>query len=100
VTQTVSSAQEALKKRVEAVLEIALTAVSSLTESFTTGRPVWGSVDVPASEGGDNVGGPDQYDESSNNMVVMEASGKGAQLDVDEESDEESDFEGVLQVHD
>jgi len=37
---TVSSSNEALKKRVEAVLDMAVTTVSSLTESFMSGVPV------------------------------------------------------------
>jgi len=38
--QTVSSNNDALKKRVEAVLDMALTTVSSLSESFMSGAPV------------------------------------------------------------
>ncbi|KIM45434.1 hypothetical protein M413DRAFT_442111 [Hebeloma cylindrosporum] len=40
VTLTVSSSNETLKKRVEAVLDMALTTVSSLSESFVSGAPV------------------------------------------------------------
>ena len=40
VTQAVSSSNETLRKRVVAVLDIALSTVSSLTESFTSGVSV------------------------------------------------------------
>ncbi|KAJ3504472.1 hypothetical protein NLJ89_g7917 [Agrocybe chaxingu] len=40
VTLTVSSSSETLKKRVEAVLDMALTTVSSLSESFASGAPL------------------------------------------------------------
>ncbi|KAF9462338.1 beta-lactamase-like protein [Collybia nuda] len=40
LTLTVSSSNEALRKRVEAVLDMAVTTVSSLTESFSSGVPV------------------------------------------------------------
>ncbi|KAF8971137.1 beta-lactamase-like protein [Flammula alnicola] len=40
VNLTVNSANDALKKRVEAVLDMALTTVSSLSESFVSGAPV------------------------------------------------------------
>lgn len=40
VAQSVSSSNEALRKRVEAVLDMAVTTVSSLMESFTSGVPV------------------------------------------------------------
>ena len=40
ISQTVTSSNEALKKRVEAVLDMAVTTVSSLSESFTAGKPV------------------------------------------------------------
>lgn len=38
--QAVTSTNEALRKRVEAVLDMAVTTVSSLTESFFSGAPV------------------------------------------------------------
>jgi cleavage and polyadenylation specificity factor subunit 3 len=40
--QTVTSSHEALRKRVEAVLDMAITTISSLTESFTSGIPAPG----------------------------------------------------------
>lgn len=40
ILQTVTSSNDALKKRVEAVLDMAVTTVSSLSESFTAGVPV------------------------------------------------------------
>jgi len=40
ITLTVTSSNDALKKRVEAVLDMAVTTVSSLSESFTAGVPV------------------------------------------------------------
>jgi len=40
VSMTVKSSNESLKKRVEAVLDMAVTTVSSLTESFTSGVSV------------------------------------------------------------
>jgi len=40
ITLTVSSSNDALKKRVEAVLDMAVTTVSSLSESFVSGGPV------------------------------------------------------------
>ncbi|KAG2016263.1 endoribonuclease ysh1, variant 2 [Coprinopsis cinerea AmutBmut pab1-1] len=51
---TVSSPNEALRKRVEAVLDMALTTVSSLTESFTSGVPVTIDSDVAGSKGKDD----------------------------------------------
>jgi len=39
-TQTVTSSNEALKKRVEAVLDMAVTTISSLSEAFTSGTPL------------------------------------------------------------
>ena len=38
-TQTVDSSSEALRRRVEAVLEMAVSTVSSLSESFASGAP-------------------------------------------------------------
>lgn len=38
--QTVNSSNETLKKRVEAVLDMALTTVTSLSETFVTGQPI------------------------------------------------------------
>lgn len=40
VLQTVTSANDALKKRVEAVLDMAVTTASSLSQSFAAGVPV------------------------------------------------------------
>lgn len=39
--QNVTGTNEALRKRVEAVLDMAVTTVSSLTESFTSGVPAF-----------------------------------------------------------
>lgn len=99
---TVSSANEALKKRVEAVLDMAVTTVSSLAESFQSGVPVASKdaslekdvLQVPSHGREDVTKADEAMDElqkaSASNLIDM----KGDHAD---ESDE-SDFE--LQVHD
>ena len=59
-----SSSSETLKKRVEAVLDMAVTTVSSLSESFMSGAP------VVAEESGFS-----QQDKIETSMVVDEAGG-------------------------
>lgn len=48
--QTITSTSATLKKRVEAVLDMAVTTISSLSESFTSGVPLEGDEAVPAED--------------------------------------------------
>lgn len=76
-----SSSNEALKKRVEAVLDMAVTTVSSLTESFTAGTAVL-------------LGDEEKENQKGNSGIAIgDNSNPG-------ESDGDEDEFGVLQVHD
>jgi len=117
VSLTVTSNYETLRKRVEAVLDMALTTVSSLAESFVSAVPVSGEdaslnkevqlnpsppeppemvemnvdkPDVPETVQGEDTMQADQ-DEDSETKAEGEKSGE-------EEESDESDYE--LKVHD
>ena len=99
--QVVTSTNEALRKRVEAVLDMAVTTVSSLTESFFSGAPVQSpdyslkekevGMTEASSEGGamDVVSKPEAQGNGGGKVL------KGGAEEVGES--EESDFE--LEVH-
>jgi cleavage and polyadenylation specificity factor subunit 3 len=53
----VTSSNETLKKRVEGVLDMALTTISSLSESFMSGAPVIAE-DVGLSQKQDQIASP------------------------------------------
>lgn len=95
-----TSSNEALRKRVEVVLDMAITTVSSLTESFISGVPVLLGDEVGVVKEKDEV----RMEEVGENSNV---GGSGLAKDTEmsngnaEESDgEEEDEFGVLQVHD
>ena len=101
VGQVVTSTNEALRKRVEAVLDMAVTTVSSLTESFFSGAPVQ-SPDYLLKE--KEVGMMEASSERSAMDVVSkpevqgDSGGQALKRGVEEVGEsEESDFE--LEVH-
>lgn len=121
--QTVTSSNESLKKRVETVLDMAVTTVSSLTESFSSGVPITGE-DVVLSKEMSTFGdalidtlvqNPTEGDvvvEPTGEVEKMEVSKEVEKGTVDvvqtkiagpgrgEEDSEGSDFDVVLEVHD
>lgn len=99
-----ASTNDALRKRVETVLDMALSTVSSLTESFISG----------ATTSGDQGGAPNQDANKTSSEIPVDAQamdmdtvsttkkGNGAAADeggsdLTEQSDED---DGMLQVHD
>lgn len=74
----VTSTNEALRKRVEAVLDMAVTTVSSLTESFFSGAPVQS---------------PD-YSLKEKEVGMMEASSEGSAMDVVSKPEAQGDTGG------
>ncbi|RDB16925.1 Endoribonuclease YSH1 [Hypsizygus marmoreus] len=96
LTLAVSSLNDPLKKRVEAVLDMAVTTVSSLAESFSSKVPL---------EEEDIYGGfSKELVKESKPILALSAGENGADgnadgENVDEESDE-SESDGELQVHD
>lgn len=119
------SSSESLKRRVEAVLDMAVTTVSSLSEAFTAGVPLQ-MEDAHVADGAkDKSGSPSlptipeedvSMKDDSKSANKSEANvedkygkgvtvnGKGAGEDRDEEGDEddedEDDDDAILQVHD
>lgn len=114
------SSSESLKRRVEAVLDMAVTTVSSLSEAFTAGVPLQ-MEDAQVADGAkDKSGSPSlptipeedvsMKDDSKSANVEdkygkgVTVNGKGAGEDRDEEGDEddedEDDDDAILQVHD
>ncbi|OBZ68081.1 Endoribonuclease YSH1 [Grifola frondosa] len=123
LSMTVTSTNEALKKRVEAVLDMALSTVSSLNEAFTSGipmsteetiaevvkeksssAPVDFDHEISPSLGGANEGSPAVKDDSGKGKETM-PSQEDAQGGDQEEGDEsgsgsDEDDDTILQVHD
>ncbi|KAJ7748540.1 beta-lactamase-like protein [Mycena maculata] len=118
--QTVSSSNEALRKRVEAVLDMAVTTVGSLGEAFTSRPPH--SIDGHVAEGEKPVVSP-MADVEGENPVVQIADVKGenpvvsiadtegenpvvSMVDAEgerrgeESHSEDSDVDSLLEVHD
>jgi cleavage and polyadenylation specificity factor subunit 3 len=98
----VSSSNEALRKRVEAVLDMAVTTVSSLTKSFTSGVPV-----VLGDEmGTDKEKGPEGQSGGMTAVKTSNDAGSGLAKESkmsggtaeESDGDEEDEF-GVLHVH-
>ncbi|KZP17938.1 Metallo-hydrolase/oxidoreductase [Athelia psychrophila] len=103
VTMTVASTNDALRKRVEAVLDMALSTVSSLTESFISGAPISvGEGNVP-NHGRSKTSSEAPADAHETDMGAVLPVGKGKAAadeggsDLTEQSD---DDDGMLQVHD
>ena len=91
-----SSSNETLRKRVETVLDMAVTTVSSLTESFTSGVPVLLGDEVAMVK--------EKYKEGEVPMEITENSKVGGLIKMSngnaEETDGDEDEEvGVLEVH-
>ncbi|KAI0779663.1 beta-lactamase-like protein [Fomes fomentarius] len=127
VTMTVQSSSESLKRRVEAVLDMAVTTVSSLSEAFTAGVPLQ-MEDAQVADGAkDKSGSPslppipeedvsmkddsksanksEANAEDKNGKDGVAVNGKGAGEDrdeeeVDEDDEDEDDDDAILQVHD
>lgn len=95
--QSVSSTNEALKKRVEAVLDMAVTTVSSLSESFTSGVPV-NDEDVYGKEKELKITKEHDLTDVVGNEKGKEV--KTAPAPSGQEESDEDDFRGVLEVHD
>jgi cleavage and polyadenylation specificity factor subunit 3 len=110
--EVVTSSNESLKKRVEAVLDMAVTTVSSLTESFTSGVPVPdenarlsrdkgqsdASTEYPISQDSSITKEGKLADEPEHEPDHEGPDATKGKLNADESED--SDLEGVLAVHD
>jgi cleavage and polyadenylation specificity factor subunit 3 len=102
--QTVVSSHESLRKRVETILDMAVSTVSSLAESFMSGVPL-GSEDGVLNKNKANI--PAEVEAQDKNPkgqgdIPMGNSGKN-QDEAEESSEltEQSEDEGrMLQVHD
>lgn len=81
--QTVTSSSDALRKRVEAVLDMAVTTVSSLGEAFTS--KLAHGLDGHVAEG----------EKPAARMADAEVVGRG-----EDSHSEESDVDSLLEVHD
>ncbi|KAH0589660.1 Endoribonuclease YSH1 [Termitomyces sp. J132] len=94
LTLEVTSSNEPLRKRVEAVLDMAITTVSSLAESFTSGAPeeeeVLDKTKLPA------VDTKELDKEDENSKVTVKPEGEENNGDADSD---DSDDGGLLQVH-
>ncbi|KAG5718831.1 Endoribonuclease YSH1 [Termitomyces sp. T112] len=94
LTLEVTSSNEPLRKRVEAVLDMAITTVSSLAESFTSGAPeeeeVLDKTKLPA------VDTKELDKEDENSKVTVKSEGEENNGDADSD---DSDDGGLLQVH-
>ncbi|TCD67440.1 endoribonuclease ysh1 [Steccherinum ochraceum] len=117
ITLTVSSSSESLQRRVEAVLDMALSTVSSLDESFTTGLSLVTDDTLPATESQQDVemaksneekpevnvvakpeNGDDSAMDDSSNAVAEQA--EAPQPAGGEESEDGTDDDdAVLEVH-
>ncbi|KAH8119337.1 Metallo-hydrolase/oxidoreductase [Phellopilus nigrolimitatus] len=109
VTMTVESSSESLKKRIEAVLDMALTTVSSLSESYTSDVPLVVEVETSEKVKADVAVDPTQADDppvakEERNAVfdsklpnADEAVGGEGQENGDDSDGTEDD--GILQVH-
>jgi cleavage and polyadenylation specificity factor subunit 3 len=100
----VSSSNEILRRRVGAVLDIALSTISSLTQSFTSGIPLSEGNVAPSKVPGDTDAATlsddgDVLKKSGHKNAGIKTSMKGPGRREEGESDE-SDFEGILEVHD
>ena len=116
-----TSAHELLKKRVEAVLDMALTTITSLAETFTSSRPV---SNEDAGKGGDetmdavpHVPQESENQTNSSNLDPAVDTAPGMVTDgtappksvkndekrqdeqAEDDSDESDDGEDILQVH-
>ncbi|PIL34241.1 hypothetical protein GSI_03952 [Ganoderma sinense ZZ0214-1] len=130
LSMTVTSSSETLKRRVEAVLDMAVSTVSSLSEAFTAGVPLQ-MEEAPGENGLKDKSGspsglpaiPEDGEEHQDKDVSMtdaekpevngKGKGKGASYmegangalegdgdGEDEDEDEEEEEDAVLQVHD
>jgi cleavage and polyadenylation specificity factor subunit 3 len=98
----VSSSNEILRRRVGAVLDIALSTISSLTESFTSVIPLSEGNVAPSKQAPGAATLLDDGDvlkKSGHKNAGIKTLMKGPERGEEGESDE-SDFEGILEVHD
>ncbi|KAG6865517.1 endoribonuclease ysh1 [Blastosporella zonata] len=100
LTLNVFTSNEALRKRVEAVLDMAVTTVSSLAESFASGAPTEDEDAVPekqklATNDGEQPTRDEEDEKDSKSPVKPEA-----EVNDDGQETEESDDGGLLEVHD
>ncbi|KAF8893375.1 Metallo-hydrolase/oxidoreductase [Infundibulicybe gibba] len=88
---TVTSSNEVLKKRVEAVLDMAVTTVSSLTESFVSGVPLSGDDSGLMKKAASSEGPNEKPNEIPSREVQP--------LDGSHQEESDSDIEALLEVH-
>ncbi|KAG5642485.1 endoribonuclease ysh1 [Asterophora parasitica] len=98
LTLAVSSTNETLRKRVEAVLDMAITTVSSLAESFTAKLP---EEEEPSKEKNPHaVGVKDASNDGSENPSLSKGSDEN-ERDVEAHENESDDSDGgLIEVHD
>ncbi|KAG6856292.1 endoribonuclease ysh1 [Tephrocybe sp. NHM501043] len=96
--QEVSSSNEPLRKRVEAVLDMAVTTVSSLAESFASGAPTEDENAVPEKEKASMLDSGETATEGGKKKNKVLAKQEAENDDVYDS--EESDEGGLLEVHD
>ncbi|KAF7964987.1 hypothetical protein HWV62_1182 [Athelia sp. TMB] len=106
VTMTVVSPSDVLRKRVEAVLDMALSTVSSLTESFMSGEPTGGGEEKVASHDRSKTSSETPADAHEAEMGDIQSTAKGKAVAADRdggdltEQSASDDDDGMLEVHD
>lgn len=98
------SSHEALRKRVETILDMAVSTVSSLSESFMSGVPVGnddGVLNKDKAEASQKVGTPNKETEGADVAQGQKWAGKSKDEEESSELTEQSDDDGgMLEVHD
>ncbi|KAF8069967.1 beta-lactamase-like protein [Lyophyllum atratum] len=96
LTLAVSSSNETLRKRVEAVLDMAVTTVSSLSESFTSKAPIE-EEDVTMKEIDVQMGSDKSMNDGEDKALKVSKDSEGR---ITQEGDSDDSDSGLLEVHD
>ncbi|TDL24172.1 Metallo-hydrolase/oxidoreductase [Rickenella mellea] len=112
ISMTVVSASESLKKRVESILDMAVTTVSSLSELYAAGAPLGGDAE-PIVQDQDSPSNAEPYEKGGGVDFQVAAAGagekgatkerpteRGAGIKDDGGESDASEEDTVLQVHD